>query len=185
MRTLPVVLIGMLLLFSIGCNNNSAGETKVTGSTEQALEFPLNIQKGGEFVSLDQIRVQARALIEHRIGQNNKALAMLTTGYWWPEFVFNSGSMSKVDEYAGHWLKFNDDFSYNYGIYDKTLGTGKYHFRLDDNKLHMLDNNVEFEPKVWQANYNGQVIALVGTHEYGVNNGMQIKMLGLDQKPVQ
>ena len=73
---------------------------------------------------LDQIRVQARAIIEHRISQEENALAMLVEGFWWPEFVFNSGSMSKPDDYAGYWLKFNDDFTYNYGLYDRTFGKG-------------------------------------------------------------
>ncbi len=180
---ISTLLIGIIFLLS--CNQNTNTGDSGTFTEEDALSFPLNMQKGGEYKSLDQIRVQARTIIDHRVSQEEKALAMLTYGYWWPEFVFNGSTMSSQDQYAGYWLKFNDDFTYNYGLYTKTLGKGKYHFRLDDNSLYMLDDQVAVEPKVWTANHNGEVIALVGSHEYGINNGMQIKMVGLEQKPVK
>ena len=63
------------------------------------------------------------------------------------------------------------------------MGAGRYHFRLEDSQLIMLDDDVDQEPKVWTANNNGEMMSYVGTHEFGVNNGMQMKMIPLDTRP--
>jgi len=183
MKIIQSIFLGLVLLFLMSCGQEKKGAGTSNQKADEPLEFPLNIQKGGKFSSLDQIRVQALSIIEHRKKVAPEALSILTFSYWYPEFVFNGQEMSKVDQYAGYWLKFGDDFQYTYGVYSKTLGKGKYHFRLDDNSLFMLDDNVELEPKEWTANNNGKAMGLVGKHTYGVNNSMQVKMLPLEDKP--
>ena len=168
----------MLLVFT-SCQSSTSKVTK----EPPPRGFPLNIQKGGTYRSLDQIRVRALGVIEDRIKKNPKALSMLTYGWWNPEFVYNDQEISGQDTYAGYWLKFEDDFTYQYGYYEQLMGSGKYYFRLDDKSLYMLDSDINSEPKVWTANHNGELMALVGTHEYKINNGMQIKMVPEDAKP--
>ncbi len=196
MRITYITFTFLSLTILIACNQKSgSGESgrqteTVTAALKTEYEahngdvFPMNIQKGGSFKSVDQIRVQAMGIINHRVKEQPKALAMLTYAYWNPEFVYNAGSISGVGDYDGHWIKFDDDFRYRHGINDKVTGGGRYHFRLEDKSLYMLDDNVEYEPKVWTVNYNGSVMAIVGTHEYKVNNGMQIKLVEMDNKPV-
>ena len=170
-----------LILLSCNPSNSSSGSDNIPTSEDKI--FPLTIQKGGNTMPLEQIRAQARTLIDHRIQTGTEALSMLTSGFWWPEYVFNKGSISAQGHYDGYWLDFKEDFSYEYGKYSTRYGGGKYHYSLDNSYLIMLDNDVALEPKVWQANYNGQAIALVGRHEYGINNGMQIKLVPLDVLP--
>lgn len=179
-----IIALSVLMSF-LACNQQAKKSQSFTPPTTEDLIFPLNIQKGGTFTSLEQIRAQARTIIDHRIEQEPEALAMLTSTHWWPEYVFNAGSISKEGHYDGYWLRFDEDFKYQYGQYQHLFGEGKYHFNLDSKSLIMLDSDVDSEPKVWTANYNGQAIALVGTHEYGVNNGMQIKLVSIDEQPQQ
>lgn len=192
-KNLMFLLLSLsLILFS--CNGSgsggsggneaasAAGATKLSQPVNGKV-FPLSIQKGGSYRSLDQIRVQARTIIDHRIEQSDKALAMMTHTYWYPEFVYNGKEMSKVDEYKGYWIKYGDDFRYQYGQYGKVFGEGRYHFRLEDKSLYMLDDDIEQEPKVWTVNYNGEAMAYVGVHEYKISNGMQLKFLAVGEQP--
>lgn len=145
--------------------------------------FPISIQKGGSFKSLEQIRVRAMAEISDRVKNEPEALSIITSSYWYPEAVVNGRDVHGDGYYEGYWIKFEDDFTYRYGIYEGQLGSGQYHFRLDDETLHMLDSDFEQEPKVWRAKANGRAIALAGLHEYNVNNGIQIKLSPLTTQP--
>jgi len=163
-------------------DNQISQSSASSGSTEAALRFPLNIQNNSKAKSLEQTRVQALSVITHRQKTQPNALSILTNPHWIPEFVFNS-TMSAANEYAGYWIRFDDDHSYTYGYYDEDLGGGQYHYDMELTELHMLDNNIELQPKVWSANNTGMGMALAGKHHYGVNNGMQIKMLALSNQP--
>lgn len=183
MRYLLVTLTVFYSLLFISCSGDGkAGSNKDTTIIEKAV-FPTNIQKGGEFKSVQEIRNQANAMIDFRIDKNPEPLSMITHGYWSPEFVYNKGRMSGEGEYAGFWIDFEENFTYKYGYYDQVQGKGRYHLRLDDNALLMLDDDESMEPKMWTANNNGDAMALIGRHDFGVNNGMQMKMIPLDLQP--
>ena len=174
------ILLCSFALFS--CDNTGK---KSNPLTEDEIN-PVNIQKGGkfsEFSSVQDIRNQARTLLNYRIENGGPPLSMITYAWWYPEVCYNEQKFSKELAYVGHWLKFEEDFSYTYGIYDRTTGGGRYHYRLDDSQLIMLDNDPEMEPKVWDAKNNGEIMPFVGTHTFDVNNGMQIKMIPLDERP--
>lgn len=179
--SITIVLIGSLM----SCDSTPKGtkDEKKISVNQDGLIMPLNIKKGGDYKSLEEIRNQTRALIDHRVEESPEAYSMVTHGYWEPEFVFNAGKMSKENQYLGYWINFEDDFTYSYGLFDKIQGGGRYHFRLEDNTLLMLDNDEEIEPKVWTAQNNGDAMALVGRHDFGINNGMQIKMIPNDERP--
>lgn len=185
MRPIIYFTLFMLIGLFIACDSNTASKEKKSSTHGDELILPINIQKGGDYKSLQDIRNQTRAMIDFRVSENPEALSMITYGYWEPEFVFNAGKMSKEFEYLGYWIDFKEDFTYEYGYFNKTEGTGKYHFRLDDFAMLMLDDDEELEPKVWTANHNGDAMALVGKHDFGINNGMQIKMIPIDKKPVK
>ncbi|MFT4536798.1 MAG: hypothetical protein ACI9P5_004175 [Saprospiraceae bacterium] len=161
----------------------SCDQTKSNNTTAADNDFPLSALEEGEYSDLDAIRAQARGLIDHRASNGDKPMSMLTYGYWNPEFVFDGHEMSAPGRYEGYWIKYEDDFTYSYGAYKNVMGSGRYHFRLDDSQLMMLDNNVDQEPKVWTANNNGEMMSYIGVHEWGVNNGMQMKMVSMDAQP--
>ncbi len=190
MRILLSIIIAVLLVSLMSCGDTKGTTSQTaTHSTpdkrELIYKIPVNIQRGGKFESLEEIRLQAKATWDLRKSQENEAYSMITYGYLTPEFVFNKGEMSKAGEYEGFWMDFKEDFSYEYGYYDETLGGGIYHLRLDDLALLMLDNNEEMEPKVFQANSNGLAMSFSGRHDFGVNNGLNMKLMTLDKKPAR
>ena len=176
----PVLVLPLVMLF-FSCKEKPA-QNQATDTSE--LVAPLNIPQGGNYPSVSTIREQAGSILESRIAEEGESLAILTSSYWYPEFVFNK-TMSEVDEYLGHWIKFDDDFSYSYGVFGQTMGNGRYHVRLSDYAMVMMDNVEDHEPKFWKVQHNGSAMALVGSHELGINNGMQVKMLSIDEQPVK
>jgi len=174
----------MLFVGLTSCDSGNKADDKDLAKLDPATEtFPFEIQKGGEFKTVDQIRMQAKSIIQNRIKQNPEPLSMLTFGYHIPEFVFDGSKMSKPDQYLGHWIDFKEDFTYEYGYYGQVSGSGIYHFRLDDEALMTLNDDESYEPKSWKVNSNGEALAIVGEHTFEVNNGMQIKMVPADSKP--
>ena len=85
----------------------------------------------------------------------------------------------------GYWIKFEEDFTYQYGYYGALAGTGIYHYRNDDEAMLMLNDDETLEPKSWVLRTNGRAFALVGRHDFGVNNGMQIKLATQSGKPAK
>ena len=182
MRKIQLCLAVLSVVVCLSCNQS--GQNGYVKAPDSLLN-PINIQKGGDFGSLQTIRAQAKALIEYRINQEGNPLSLVTYGFWQPEYVFNDGGFSEEGQYNGYWIQFNDDFSYQYGYYDDTHGGGQYHMRFEDFQMVLLDDNDEIEPKIWDVMHNGEYMAWVGTHEFGIQNGMQIKMKPMDRKPVR
>ena len=188
MRAFNYLLLISAFGLLVACNSGASSSKNGLVIDKSRLPdkvFPLEIQKGGSFNSLQEIRVQARAMIDSRIEKQPEALAMITYDYFLPEFVFNGKEMSKHDEYLGYWIKFEDDFTYQYGYYDALAGTGIYHFRMDDEAILLLNDDETLEPKSWTLRTNGTAFALVGRHDFAVNNGMQIKLLTQSGKPAK
>ena len=175
----------LFTLFLIAACNGEKGHKSNPNNLEvvKGPELPINIQKEAEYASLAQARREASALIDHRIESHPDPLAMVTAPYWtWAGF-FNGKEMVHPDRLQGQWIKFNDDFTYTYGYYDDVNGTGRYHYRLDDYALILLDDNEEMQPKEFQLQSNGVAIALIGRHGFTVNNGMQMKLAPNDFRP--
>lgn len=120
-------------------------------------------------------RTQAASVIEHRKKEEVKPMAMMVANYWEYEFKFQNQKMSTEGEFAGEWIKFNDDWTYAYGKYSKTTGGGKYHHSFDNAKLVMLDNDENIDPVEYETKYGTEVIILVGRPTFG-QNGTQMKL---------
>lgn len=173
---LKIVSVLILMVGMIACNQNKSAEPN------QVAE-----DTGPRTVKMDKSspddRATAASLIAHR-SKEGKAYAILTSGFWNYQFVFDGREMSKPGDYDGHWIQYKDDFTYDYGIYGDQNGSGKYHYRLDDNMMIMLDDDETVQPKEWQVKHGGEVMVLVGSHGFG-NNGMQMKMLKTPERPVK
>ena len=171
---LKIVSAFMIVFSFIACSQNKSSEpNRIIEDT------------GPKTVKIDKSspndRTTAASLIAHR-SKDGEAYAILTSGFWNYQFVFDGREMSKPGDYDGHWVQYKDDFTYDYGIYSEQNGSGKYHYRLDDNMMIMLDDDESVAPKEWQVKHGGQVMVLVGSHGFG-NNGMQMKMLKSNEKP--
>lgn len=178
-----IIAITLMMSLLIACGGEKTVQNTAANQVVKGPEMPINKEKTGQYKSLDEIRGQAAALIQHRIGTHPNPMAMITSSYWtWAGF-YNGEEMVHPDRLTGQWLKYEDDFTYSYGYFGDINGTGRYHYRIDDDSLIMLDDDETIQPKEWQLRSNGTAIVLEGRHGFNINNGMQMKLGPKDSQP--
>lgn len=161
------------------CSNGSTTDQK-SGNVSKMEASPTKIDKPAD----PKLRSQALGILAHRIKNYPETYAIIEAGVLNYEFVHNGREISKKGAYAGSWIDFKSDFTYDYGTYDTTDGSGRYHFRSDINQLVMIDNSKDQNPQEWDVKIGGDVLILVGTNTYG-NNAYQMKLQRSDAKPVK
>jgi len=132
---------------------------------------------------IDNLRSHAHALIDNR-AQSEDAYSMMVVGYWVYEAIFAGGERPQALP-AGYWIKFEDDFSFNYGHYKETQGSGRYHLTLKadgDPKLIMVDDNPMKSPEEWAIKTKEDIMIFVGSNYFG-NNPKQMKLNKEMQQP--
>jgi hypothetical protein len=84
----------------------------------------------------------------------------------------------------GMWIKFNDNLTYEYGRYDKTSGTGKYHYNPMEELLLLVDNDPEVKPLEFQVGWEMAYIVIGGTDQFE-DKDLMIKLIKKDTKPAK
>jgi|GEM_PF-2371980 len=132
---------------------------------------------------IDDLRSHAHALIEKR-SKEEDAYSMLVVGHWVYEAIFAGGERPKPVE-PGFWVKYDEDFSYQYGQYDRIDGGGKYHltFNTEEPTMIMVDDNANKSPEEWKLMTKEDVMILVGSNYFG-NNPKQMKLVKEMQRPL-
>lgn len=131
--------------------------------------------------NLPGYRAHAKELVKER-SSKEKAMATMTTDHWAYEFVFSGSEMSKKGAYDGHWLKFEDDHTYTYGVGEQVNGAGKYHYSIQTDKMIMVDDRDDMMPEEWEIKAQDEVMIMVGSGYFG-NNPRQCKMLRWNGRP--
>jgi len=184
LRLLTLLLFSLLLAMSCKDTAPSGSSTAVVnsdgGNKIHTAPASLSPEKKAQ---VDDLRSHAHALIEKR-SKEEDAYSMLVVGYWVYEAIFAGGERPKAVE-PGYWIKYDEDFSYEYGQYDRTDGGGKYHltFNTEDPKMIMVDDNPTKSPEEWKLMTKESVVILVGSNYFG-NNPKQMKLNKEMQKPV-
>lgn len=175
--------------------------------------FPFNTPKAKEDVSLPHLRQTINKLIIDRQATIKEDLFDLTYYYITPQYFSN---MSKIDasiNYNGFWIKFDNNYTFKYGKYEKVIGSGIYHYSTTSQLLIMLDDDEKIEPKMFTVKSNSEFINMMGrpiiiirnlegiefvilqqfssdnyigragTKVAEAHNGMQIKMILLEEQP--
>lgn len=132
--------------------------------------------------NLPGFRAHAKELVKAR-AEKEKAMAFLTSDHWAYEFVFDGSQMSKKGVYDGHWIKFGDDHTYQYGVGNDVKGSGQYHYSLDSEKMIMVDDKDDKMPEEWEIKAQDEVMIMVGSGYFG-NNPRQSKMLRWNGRPM-
>lgn len=120
-------------------------------------------------------RAQALAIINHRLKSDSQSYAIVEADTWEYEFVFNK-EMSKPGEYAGVWLDFKPNHTYEYGKNGTIKGSGKYNYSLEREQVVMVDNDSSKKPQEWEVKHAGDMMVMVGTATYK-DNHMQQKLV--------
>ncbi len=182
MRRTSSIFFLVLCAFLMGCKESAVHQPLVLPVSDS--QFPLNHQMGGDFSSIAHVRNQVEAIINLRKENHPKIPAMLLAFFFHPNGAIVGQRQMGESEFEGYWLKFNDDFTYIFGQFDMAHGSGRFHFRLEDGELVMLDDNPAFEPKIWELKQNSDYMVLVGKNSLGIRNGsIQARFVALDNRP--
>lgn len=182
-------LSAMMSILMISCKNDSSMRNTSAGT--RTINEDSLIKSGytrilSEAESEEQIqawRLNADAVIKFRSEEdNNKSWAILTTGVWEEEFVFEA-EMDKPEKIEpGNWIQYNDDLSYTYGHYDEVKGSGRYHYNPDTKLLIMLDDDPKKAPTEYEAQIANSMMVWSGQLTYK-NNGTQKKLIKIKERP--
>ena len=206
-----------IFLFSIGFTSCDQG-TSANRPTDPALyaqkiKFPFNTPKAKEG-SIEKLRLHVEKIIKARQANMKEELFDLTYYYINPQYFSNLNVMNTGEEFVRHWIKFENNYTYRYGIGPDVIGSGIYHYAPSSKRLMMLDDDVQVEPKMWSLltnsefmNFLGHPLLVVrdqtgnefmmmenfandrlleqaGTMVAEAHNGMQIKMILLENAPL-
>ena len=182
MKVYTYLLISIFFCFTSCKNDTNSAKTQVEKIAEedfnplkreriQAMKKEKVESSSSEIASMRQ---QALSIINHRLKKGEKSFAIIEADTWEYEFYFK-GEMSKPGEYAGVWIDFKPDNTYEYGHLKDVQGAGRYSYQFDRGELLMVDNNANQKPQEWQAKVAGDALVLVGTSLYK-DNATQMKL---------
>jgi len=173
MRKQFIILFACIFAFA-ACTGPSNGDTVQTNTeknTNPVHKAPKSVSPETK-AKLDNLRSHADALIDSRSAKEGP-YSMLVVGYWHYKFLFEGkGKPKPFDD--GYWIKFNDDFNYQYGQFEETHGGGRYHFTFDEMKLIMKDDHPNKSPQEWRILTKEDVMIFEGSEYFG-NNPRQMK----------
>lgn len=196
-----------------GSTTSEPQREAITGGTyEQKINFPFNLPKANEGDDLKTIRSKFEEVINLRRENLQTDLFDLTYNFVAPYGFANLRRRVGPDSFRGQWAKFEKDFTYSYGVYTETVGGGIYHYSDQDGFLMLLDDDEQVEPRLFSIQSNSEFFNFIGRPimfiddgtgvnlllanwsndsfletvkiKHRIENGMQIMMKMVDEKPV-
>ncbi len=118
--------------------------------------------------------------------QETRIVRVLTTNYWVVEALHRMSEQANRPN-QGAWFKLNPDGSYEYGQFDKKIGTGGWSFRYSDDRKKALlhfDSGMKGDDREWalQLGKEEDVMVWVGTSRYTTTD-IQCKLKNLMFQP--
>ncbi len=166
----------LLIFLTIGCKEEPPTQpTKSDPSADPAIEEIKRLMRTGEEINASDkmdipgLRAQALAILNHRLKTHKETYAIIESGVWEYEFVFD-GKMSEPGRYNGVWIDFKNDHTYEYGTRGNIEGGGRYNYHFDRGELVLVDNNKGRRPQEFTVKIQNDVMVLVGTITYGDRN---------------
>ena len=169
----------LLALFAVllaACNQDKKADE--SGQSDANLERLKGLKSDNNTGNIAAQRSQALSILDFRLKKDPQSYAIIEAGVWEYEFVFD-GEMSKPGEYAGVWIDFKPDFTYDYGKNTEVNGSGRYNYHFERGELLMIDNDSKVKPQEWTAKNAGDAMVLVGTQTYR-DNSVQMKLTRRD-----
>lgn len=127
-------------------------------------------------LKVKEYREQAKSILNYRKQANSKSWAILTSGKFVYEFVFNSAKMERPQPVQKEeWIKFDDDLRYTYGQGNQVIGQGSYHYDFDETLLLLVDDNENVKPSEFSVKHFNEAALFQGRPTYR-DNGFQAKL---------
>ncbi len=156
----------LVFIFFIGLMMTACDQQGSTPATSpelyaKKLSFPFNTPKA-KAGSLDKLREAVSNLITVRQKSMKEEVFDLTYYYITPQYISNNNVIDASGEFAKHWVKFENDYTFAYGIGPEPIGTGVYHYAPSQQRLIMLDDDALVEPKMWSILANSEFMNFLG-----------------------
>ncbi len=131
-----------------------------------------------------QLHKQATAILTYRLENKPEKHAIIDVGVWEYEAAFREGAMSKPGEFAGHWIDFSENGTYEMGVYNEITGSGRYHYDNDTHLLLLVNNDEKVKPEEFELKLMQSVMIMMGKSTYQ-DNGFQAKLLKSEKRPTR
>ncbi len=186
------ILMLILISFMLACTNNAGNnkdrksppiETKSNNSANDIVPEKKKVDQTPISQERDIIsdRNNAAKELGKSLSDHPKLWKPIVLNYFMVDYLSEGQGPPKDILDLGEWYKFNTDFHYEHGFFDKITDSGKY-FVNDKKELLMLPSNKSLAPSEWKILNSGDVIVMVGTSKFG-NNPIQKHCQNVSKRP--
>ncbi len=179
-----VFLISCLCSICIAMSCKEAKDPLIT-ETKKVVQDTVMQTSGKKTMGATQIvqlHKQASAILAYRLENKPEKHAIIDVGVWEYEAAFKEGAMSKPGEYAGHWIDFSENGTFEMGVYNEIKGRGRYHYDNDTHLLLLVNENENVKPEEYELKLMQSVMIMMGKTTYQ-DNGFQAKLLKAEKRP--
>jgi hypothetical protein len=113
----------------------------------------------------------------------NLPWTFLVNGVYHNNATIGAGSTTKQNVNKGHWIDFNENGTYTYGVWGDKQYDGSWFYDGDNNILDLTPKD-DHSPSQWKVMHKDDNLIWMGTSKYG-NNATQIQWLRRDGYPVK
>lgn len=168
-----VLISSIFLLAFAACKSDKKAELSDTTAAEQSATAPADDL--GETM-FDTNSKPLPGIVGPETDQVKRVVRVLTDGYWYCEAFVRINDEAAMEQNKGRWYKFNPDFTYTEGRWNKETGGGSWSFEGKTAHLH-LDAGTDLKSGEYKVmiSKDEQVSIFVGTPRY-LQNNMQMKM---------
>ncbi|HHH54059.1 MAG TPA: hypothetical protein ENK91_10400 [Bacteroidetes bacterium] len=188
-KFLTLIVIVTIL---ISCKNNQQNShNNITDSEKKEMKDTIKDISTSRGVEEKQVtvtrniqedRAKAKKEIEDKLSQNPKIWEPLVLNYYIVDYISEGQSAPKDIIDMGEWYKFDKDFRYQHGFFNKTIENGRYSIDIDKKILLLLPDEEDVFPSEWKLLNSADVIVMVGTAKFG-NNPVQKHTQNVVKKP--
>jgi hypothetical protein len=111
----------------------------------------------------------------------NLPWTFLVSGIYHNNATIGAGSDAKNNINKGHWINFDENGTYEYGVWDKKQYTGTWFYDGNTNIMDLTPKD-DHKPSQWTVMHKDDNLIWLGTSKYG-NNALQIQWLRRDGYP--
>ncbi|MFZ1751261.1 MAG: hypothetical protein WAU01_13750 [Saprospiraceae bacterium] len=181
MRVLSIILLASVVCIYACKMDGSFASNDIEKSEEMKDAYALLNQDSMPAFDIQTMRNNGVRILEKRIADaQRKFYTILEKDIWVCDAVVRGNGMNS--NMGGRWIDFKEDLTYDYGINEKTIGTGGYFFDFDKLLLLMVDDNKAIKPQEFDVKLADDMMVVVGTPVYEDNN-MQSKFTRITNKP--
>ena len=191
MNKLLTFIVVSSIIFSCSNNPKNTNKEDIENTKKEIIETkkdiePANTKTGEKTVviqrNIEDDRKTAKKEINERMANNPEVWEPLVLNYYMVDFLSEGQSAPADIIDLGEWYKFDKNFRYEHGYFDKISEKGKYTIDLTNKTLLMLPDQEDKLPSEWKLLNSADVIVMVGTSKFG-NNPVQKHMQNVLKKP--